>query len=79
MTSGTISGQPTGDPPSLGKVRELEKLIDSQMQNETRQHMLRSATRWHELGERNNKYFYRVIKGTSVSTDYTIFEVLFYW
>lgn len=24
--------------------------------------MLRSATRWHEQGERNNKYFYRVIK-----------------
>ena len=62
VASGTISGQPTGDPPSLEKVRELEKLIDSQMQNETRQHMLRSATRWHELGERNNKYFYRVIK-----------------
>ena len=28
----------------------------------TRQHMLRSATRWHELGEHNNKYFYRIIK-----------------
>ncbi|KAG1505919.1 hypothetical protein G6F52_012034 [Rhizopus delemar] len=24
--------------------------------------MLRSATRWHENGERNNKYFYRVIR-----------------
>ena len=49
VASSTISDQPTGDPPSPEKVRELKKLIDSQMQNETRQHMLRSATRWHEL------------------------------
>ncbi|KAG2193800.1 hypothetical protein INT47_009942 [Mucor saturninus] len=44
------------------KLKELDQLIDNQIQKETRECMLRSATRWHELGERNNKYFYRVIK-----------------
>ena len=44
------------------QVRQLEVLIDNQIQKETSQNMLRSATRWHEQGERNNKYFYRVIK-----------------
>jgi endonuclease/exonuclease/phosphatase family metal-dependent hydrolase len=58
----TPSIQPSGDSLPLQVVHELEKLIDGQIQKETRQHMLRSATRWHELGERNNKYFYRVIK-----------------
>jgi hypothetical protein len=58
----TPSIQPSNDSPPLQAVHELEKLIDGQIQKETRQHMLRSATRWHELGERNNKYFYRVIK-----------------
>ncbi|KAG2190947.1 hypothetical protein INT47_010013 [Mucor saturninus] len=44
------------------KLKKLDQLIDNQIQKETRGCMLRSATRWHELGERNNKYFYRVIK-----------------
>ncbi|KAG2191761.1 hypothetical protein INT47_010577, partial [Mucor saturninus] len=44
------------------KLNELDRKIDLQIQKETRQYMLRSATRWHENGERNNKYFYRVIK-----------------
>ncbi|KAG2191396.1 hypothetical protein INT47_004330, partial [Mucor saturninus] len=44
------------------KLKELDQLIDNQIQKETRECMLRSATRWHELGERNNKYCYRVIK-----------------
>ena len=44
------------------QVRQLEVLIENQIQKETSQNMLRSATRWHEKGERNNKYFYRVIK-----------------
>ncbi|KAG2192922.1 hypothetical protein INT47_002761, partial [Mucor saturninus] len=44
------------------KLKELDQLIDNQIQKETLECMLRSATRWHELGERNNKYFYRVIK-----------------
>jgi hypothetical protein len=56
------SFQPSGDSLPLQVVRELEKLIEGQIHKETRQNMLRSATRWHELGERNNKYFYRVIK-----------------
>ncbi|KAG2191926.1 hypothetical protein INT47_007551, partial [Mucor saturninus] len=45
------------------KPKELDQLIDNQIQKETHECMLRSATSWHELGERNNKYFYRVIKG----------------
>ncbi|KAG2193121.1 hypothetical protein INT47_003112 [Mucor saturninus] len=44
------------------KLKELDQLIDDQIQKETRECMLRSATRWQELGERNSKYFYRVIK-----------------
>ncbi|CAO3611948.1 unnamed protein product [Mucor hiemalis] len=62
VASGSISDQRTGDSSSLERVHELEKLLDSQIQKETRQNMLRSATRWQEMGERNNKYFYRVIK-----------------
>jgi hypothetical protein len=52
--------------PSLGdseKLKELDALIGSQIQKETCESMLRSATRSHELGERNNMYyFYRVNK-----------------
>jgi hypothetical protein len=73
MLSSSVSGIITSDamlnqsgtPSSLGdseKLKELDALIDSQIQKETRECMLRSATRWHEMGERNNKYFYRVIK-----------------
>ncbi|KAG1471612.1 hypothetical protein G6F56_002028 [Rhizopus delemar] len=42
--------------------RQIESILDLQIQQETRKIMLRSATRWHEQGERNNKYFYKVIK-----------------
>ncbi|KAK4515304.1 uncharacterized protein ATC70_002914 [Mucor velutinosus] len=44
------------------QVRQLEVLIENQIQKETSQNMLRSATRWLEQGERSNKYFYRSIK-----------------
>ncbi|KAK4511675.1 uncharacterized protein ATC70_008591 [Mucor velutinosus] len=44
------------------QVRQLEVLIEDQIQKETSQNMLRSATRWLEQGERSNKYFYRSIK-----------------
>lgn len=37
---------------------ELEALIET----ETQQLILRTATRWHANGERNNKYFFRVLK-----------------
>jgi hypothetical protein len=37
---------------------ELEKLIE----NETQLLLLRTATRWHAQGERNNKYFFQVLK-----------------
>lgn len=33
------------------------------MQQNTKEILLRSATRWHEKGERSNKYFYKVIRG----------------
>lgn len=48
--------------PQDPRLAALEKQIDGTIQQETQQLMLRSATRWHEQGERNNKYFYRVIK-----------------
>ncbi|KAI7873559.1 hypothetical protein K492DRAFT_118572, partial [Lichtheimia hyalospora FSU 10163] len=40
----------------------IEEQIDKLTQQQTQQAILRSATRWHEKGERNNKYFYRVIQ-----------------
>lgn len=43
-------------------LNDLDKEIDQQIQQETKECMLRSATRWHEHGERNNRYFYNVIK-----------------
>ncbi|CDH61172.1 hypothetical protein RO3G_01611 [Lichtheimia corymbifera JMRC:FSU:9682] len=44
------------------QIQNIEQQIDTLTQHETQQNLLRSATRWHEKGERNNKYFYRVIK-----------------
>lgn len=44
------------------ELQHIEQQIDNLTQTETHQAMLRSATRWHEKGERNTKYFYRVIK-----------------
>ncbi|KAG2194762.1 hypothetical protein INT47_012064 [Mucor saturninus] len=68
-TSGTrscdsdLSRSSSSATPSVSlKLNEIDRKIDLQIQKETRQYMLRSATRWHENGERNNKYFYRVIK-----------------
>lgn len=43
-------------------VTHVEQEIESLTNKDTRHAMLRSATRWHEKGERNNAYFYRVIK-----------------
>ncbi len=40
----------------------LESALDAQIQLESQQYILRSATGWKEQGERNNQYFYRVIK-----------------
>ncbi|CDH61168.1 hypothetical protein RO3G_01611 [Lichtheimia corymbifera JMRC:FSU:9682] len=44
------------------QLQQVEQQIDTLIQRETQHAMLRSATRWHETGERNTKYFYRVIK-----------------
>ena len=45
-----------------GNAEQVEQQIESLTKKDTHQAMLRSATRWHENGERNNAYFYRVIK-----------------
>ncbi|GAB5593750.1 hypothetical protein Unana1_08650 [Umbelopsis nana] len=44
------------------QIQKLEDIIEEKTADETKQHLLRSATRWHEKGERSNKYFFRVIK-----------------
>ncbi|CDH60003.1 hypothetical protein RO3G_01473 [Lichtheimia corymbifera JMRC:FSU:9682] len=41
---------------------DIDEKIDTLIRTDTSHAMLRSATRWHEQGERNNKYFFRVIK-----------------
>jgi hypothetical protein len=51
-----------GTAEASAKVKKLEQLIEQKIQEDTRQAMLRSATRWLEMGEQNNKYFYGVIK-----------------
>lgn len=51
-----------GSTSHLRLVNEIEKLLDESIHSTTQQYFLRSATRWHEQGERNNKYFYKVIK-----------------
>jgi hypothetical protein len=43
-------------------LHQVEQQLDVHIDRSTQQLLLRSATRWHEKGERNNKYFYRVIK-----------------
>ncbi|KAJ8654752.1 hypothetical protein O0I10_009643 [Lichtheimia ornata] len=48
--------------PTNKDLATIEQQIDTLIQHDTRQTMLRSATRWHEQGERNNKYFFRVIR-----------------
>ena len=44
------------------RLTSIEQQIDKLMQKDTQESILRSATRWHEQGERNNKYFFRVLK-----------------
>ncbi|CAO0793253.1 unnamed protein product [Mucor circinelloides] len=55
----TASSAPTS---ATTTIQALESALDAQIQLESQQYILRSATRWKEQGERNNKYFYRVIK-----------------
>ncbi|KAG1038429.1 hypothetical protein G6F43_012688 [Rhizopus delemar] len=56
------TAQQIEDKSAWSEVEALEKRIDIQTQRDTYHCMLRSATRWHEKGEQNNKYFFRVIK-----------------
>ncbi|KAG1158142.1 hypothetical protein G6F37_006060 [Rhizopus arrhizus] len=60
--SAQISGASQPSPSQTNEIHRLEKLIDKRTRQETCQQMLRSATRWLDKGEQNNKYFYRVIK-----------------
>ncbi|KAG1040734.1 hypothetical protein G6F43_012230 [Rhizopus delemar] len=57
-----LTAQDSENKSKLCEVEALEKLIDTQTQRDTYHCMLRSATRWHEKSEQNNKYFFRVIK-----------------
>ncbi|KAG2235078.1 hypothetical protein INT48_002419 [Thamnidium elegans] len=43
---------------------KVAKQLDETITKLSQETYLRSATRWHELGERKNKYFYKVIKST---------------
>lgn len=52
----------SSEPTSIITIQALESALDTQIQLESQQCILQSATRWKEQGERNNKYYYRVIK-----------------
>ena len=41
----------------------LAQQLDEEIQMKCKETLLRSALRWHEQGERNNKYFFKVIRG----------------
>ncbi|KAG1051287.1 hypothetical protein G6F43_006496 [Rhizopus delemar] len=56
------TAQKTEDKSALYEVEALGKRIDIQTQRDTYHCMLRSATRWHEKREQNNKHFFRAIK-----------------
>lgn len=49
-------------PQSHKIANDIANTIDKAIVKRSQENYLRSATRWHELGERNDKYFYRVIK-----------------
>lgn len=49
-------------PGAPSRLREVEAELDGHTDRLTAQLLLRSATRWEEKGERNNKVFFRVIK-----------------
>lgn len=44
------------------KIQNLEDVLYQSIKEETKQYMLRSAIRWQEQGEKNNKFFFRIIK-----------------
>ncbi|KAK4519253.1 uncharacterized protein ATC70_009485 [Mucor velutinosus] len=51
-----------GGKKASARIKKLEEIIEQKIQEDTRQAMLRSATRWLEQGEQNTKYFFNVIK-----------------
>ncbi|CDH55956.1 hypothetical protein RO3G_01611 [Lichtheimia corymbifera JMRC:FSU:9682] len=50
------------------RLPSLEKEIAIIQERVTKQLLLRTATRWHEEGERNNKYFFKVLKKRQAAT-----------
>ena len=44
------------------QLTQLNSQIEQLLEKETAQYRFRTATRWHETGERNNKYFFRTLK-----------------
>lgn len=44
------------------ELAEIEKPLDVEISKSIKQLITRSNTQWYEQGERNNKYFYRVLK-----------------
>jgi endonuclease V-like protein UPF0215 family len=46
----------------LEEIESLERCIEERIQDEAKQYILRSATRWQEKEERSNKYFYKGIR-----------------
>ncbi|OBZ81006.1 hypothetical protein A0J61_10945 [Choanephora cucurbitarum] len=44
------------------QLTQLNFQIEQLLEKETAQYRLRTATRWHETGERNSKYFFRTLK-----------------
>lgn len=47
---------------SSAELLEVKQHITTLIEEQTKQLLLRTNTRWHEQGERNNKYFFRVLK-----------------
>jgi endonuclease/exonuclease/phosphatase family metal-dependent hydrolase len=41
---------------------EISSKLDQEIETDMKQLLVRSATRWYEKGERNNRYFYKVLR-----------------
>lgn len=49
-------------PETASIAQEISSKLDKEIQMEMKQLLVRSATRWYEKGERNTKYFYKVLR-----------------
>lgn len=66
-----LLSEDTASAANLERIRQIDITIDKQVQKETKQFMLRSATRWHEKGERNNKYFIKLLGNAKLDKLYS--------